>query len=288
MKQAYLKYILALIFFGSNGIVASHIGLSSYEIVLLRSLLGSILLVALFFLTGHELTARQYKRDLLFIALSGIAMAANWLLLFEAYVQIGVSLGMLINYCGPAIVVALSSLLFKERLAWNQAIALLAALFGAILISGQAVIDGLSIWGLLCAVLSAFAYAAMVILNKKSINIMGMENAMLQLLFAFVTIAVFVGYKLGFAIEIETGDWIPILWLGFINTGISCYFYFSSIGRLPVQTVAICGYLEPLSAVLLSVVFLHESMLPVKILGTVLIVGGALFGECAFNRKCSV
>lgn len=104
MKRVYLTYFLALLLFGSNGIVASYISLNSYEIVLLRSLLGSAMLIAIFVLTGRKLTALQNKKDLLFIALSGVAMAADWLFLFEAYAQIGVSLGMLINYCGPAIV----------------------------------------------------------------------------------------------------------------------------------------------------------------------------------------
>jgi len=46
-----------------------------------------------------------------------------------------------------------------------------------------------------------------------------------------------------------------------------------------VQTVAICGYLEPLSAVIFSVLFLSESMGPVKIIGAALIIGGAAYGE---------
>lgn len=44
-------------------------------------------------------------------------------------------------------------------------------------------------------------------------------------------------------------------------------------------TVAVCGYLEPLSAVLFSVLFLKEQMLPLQIIGAVLILGGALFSE---------
>ena len=79
--------------------------------------------------------------------------------------------------------------------------------------------------------------------------------------------------------SIAAGDVLPILLLGLWNTGAGCYFYFSSIGRLPVQTVAICGYLEPLSAVLLSVVFLGEQMLPVQIAGAVLMIGEAVYGE---------
>ena len=102
---------------------------------------------------------------------------------------------------------------------------------------------------------------------------------MLQLIFGFLTAAVFVGAKQGLFFPMERGDWPPVLILGLLNTGIGCYLYFSAIGRLPVQSVAICGYLEPLSAVLFSVLLLHETMAPVQILGAVLILGGAAFAE---------
>lgn len=72
--------------------------------------------------------------------------------------------------------------------------------------------------------------------------------------------------------------------IGLLNTGVGCYFYFSSIGKLPVQTVAICGYLEPLSAVILATIILGETMLPLQILGAILIIDGAVFGEC-YNKK---
>ncbi len=279
MKRAYFKYILALLLFGSNGVAASHIGLTSYEIVLLRSLLGSILLIVVFFFAKPKLTALHHKKDMIYIALSGMAMGADWLFLFEAFAQIGVSIGTLINYLGPVIVVAISPLLFKERITGFKLMALFMVLLGVFFISGQAVIQGSSTWGLICAGLSAISYAAMVIFNKKSRQVTGLENATLQLLFAFLTVAVFFGLKQGFYIEITAGDWLPILWIGLLNTGVGCYLYFSSIGNLPVQTVAICGYLEPLSAVVFSLIFLHETMLPLQVLGAVLIIGGALFGE---------
>ena len=221
----------------------------------------------------------------MYIALSGIAMALDWLLLFEAYQQIGVSLGMLINDCGPVIVVALSVVLFKERMTRFKAMALMMALLGVFLISGQAAAKGVNGWGLLCAGLSALAYSAMVIFNRLSKEITGMENAVLQLSFAAVTVVVFVGCKQGFTMEIAPGDWLPVLWLSLLNTGAGCYYYFSSIGRLPVQTVAICGYIEPLSAVLFSVVFLHEALLPLQAAGALLIVGGALMGEGVFQKN---
>ena len=77
MKNSYIKYISALVIFGSNGIVSSFIHLASYEIVLLRSFLGIILLFALFLLTGNRPTVFKHKRDLFFIALSGVAMSTQ-------------------------------------------------------------------------------------------------------------------------------------------------------------------------------------------------------------------
>lgn len=44
--------------------------------------------------------------------LSGFAMGVSWLFLFEAYRRVA-SLG---YYCGPIIVMALSPVLFKEKL----------------------------------------------------------------------------------------------------------------------------------------------------------------------------
>jgi len=119
----------------------------------------------------------------------------------------------------------------------------------------------------------------MVIFNKKATSITGLENSMLQLIISFLTVAVFVSVKQGVIMDIPTESILPLLILGFINTGIGCYFYFSSIGNLPVQSVAICGYLEPLSAVVFSVLILKEVMLPIQIIGAVLILGGAIFGE---------
>ncbi|MBR4056504.1 MAG: DMT family transporter, partial [Oscillospiraceae bacterium] len=93
------------------------------------------------------------------------------------------------------------------------------------------------------------------------------------------------GIKQGYAMQIGPNNILPILILGLLNTGIGCYFYFSSIGKLKVQTVAICGYLEPLSAVLFSVSFLKETMLPLQIIGAVLIIGGAMIGELVKPKR---
>ncbi len=278
-KKTYLTYFAGLLLFGSNGVIASFIALSSHRIVLLRSVLGCMLMLVLFFTTGQRFSLRNHKKDLLYVAVSGVAMAVDWLFLFEAYAQIGVSLGMLINYCGPAIVIAASPFILGEKIYRAKVIALIAALLGAFLISGQAAVSGLRLTGLLCAVMSAFSYAVMVLSNKKAFGISGFENVTLQILFTAITVFLFSLLRRDIPFAISGEDILPVLWLGLINTGLGCYFYFSSIGKLPAQTVAVCGYIEPLSAVLFSSVILRERMLPLQVLGAILIIGGALYGE---------
>ncbi|MEL7602132.1 MAG: DMT family transporter [Bacillota bacterium] len=278
-KVSYFKYFAALLMFGLNGIVASRIALTSYEIVLTRTLIGSLLLILLFVATRQRPRFWKNKKHLLYIAVSGVAMGASWMFLYEAYRQIGVSIASLAYYCGPVIVMILSPLLFKEKMTWPRALGFLSVLAGVFLVNSQALQEGKTAWGLLCGVLSAVMYAVMVICNKKAASITGLENAMLQLIVSFLTVAAFVGVKQGFSLQIAPGSILPILILGIFNTGIGCYFYFSSIGNLPVQTVAICGYLEPLSAVVFSVLLLNETMSALQAAGAVFILGGAAFGE---------
>ena len=124
----------------------------------------------------------------------------------------------------------------------------------------------------------------MVIFNKKSVHVKGLENAMIQLFVSFLTAAVYVGCKTNEVIQINSGDWVYILILGLVNTGLGCYLYFSSISRLPAQSVAVWGYLEPVSALFFSALWLHERLSPLQALGTALILGGAALSEL-YRRK---
>ena len=277
-KTPLIKYLCALLLFGLNGIVASNIALDSYEIVFLRTMIGSILLIALFLLGKNKFHLKGHGRDALLITLSGIAMGTSWMFLYEAYQQIGVSFASLLYYCGPVIVMILSPLLFQERLTRPKVAGFAIVLAGILLVNGKLAGAG-NRWGLFCGAMSAVMYAFMVTLNRKSEEITGLENSVIQLTVSFLTVAVFVGFKQAFVIHVPSGAWGWILVLGIVNTGIGCYLYFSPLAKLPVQTVAICGYLEPLSAVVFAVLLLGERMTALQIVGAVCIIGGAMIGE---------
>ncbi len=287
-KTAFIKYLSALILFGLNGIVASNILLNSYEIVFLRTLTGSVLLIILFLIGKGRFHILTYKKDTVFIVLSGMAMGASWMFLYEAYQQIGVSLASLLYYCGPVIVMILSPIIFKERLTLPRIVGFFIVLAGVLLVNGNTTGGGGNRWGLICGGLSAVMYFFMVTLNKKSVNITGMENSAVQLAVSFLTVAVFVGIKQGFIINVPENAWIWVLILGILNTGIGCYLYFSSLSGLSVQTVAVCGYLEPLSAVVFAALILGEKMTFPQIIGVACIIGGAMTGELIGTKKAKL
>jgi drug/metabolite transporter (DMT)-like permease len=286
MKTARIKYVLSLILFGSNGIVASYISLDSYVIVFWRTLIGSAFLVILFFFMGKAAEKPKVwknRRHFAYIVISGTAMGMSWMFLYEAYAQIGVSISTLAYYCGPAIVLCLSPLIFRERLTVIKILAFIPVLAGMFMVNW----NGLSVehetLGLIYAIVSAFMYAFMVIFNKMAKSITGLENSVYQLSVSFLTVAIFAFAKQR-TVAIGTQDLVPVLFLGFVNTGFGCYLYFSSLGALSALSVAIVGYLEPLSALSFSAIFLHERLSFLQIIGAVLILGSASFGEIFGNR----
>ena len=74
MRKAYLQYFVALLLFGMNGLLVSAISLPSCEIVFLRTLLGSGVLLCL---VAALKPARLSSFDGLFVVGSGVAMGGE-------------------------------------------------------------------------------------------------------------------------------------------------------------------------------------------------------------------
>ena len=108
------------------------------------------------------------------MALSGVAMGASWMFLYEGFNQLGVSVASLLYNCGPVIVMALSPLLFKERLTGVKLLGFAAVLAGIVLLNVEQLPSGLNRWGVFCGMMSAVTYAALIILNKKAQRLTGL------------------------------------------------------------------------------------------------------------------
>ena len=274
----YVKYIAALLLFGSTGIVASRIHLESSEIILLRTLLGSMLLAAVAAAGKHACPGTRSRADFIYVVLSGISMGVSWMFQYEAYKLVGISITSLLYCLGPILIVILAQLFLGERMTLIRTLCLLAVSAGAVLTGGVSLGHGADAKGIACALLCAIAYAGMILFSKKNRSITGIRNSAIQLTSGFLTALAYclVKWISGSAPEIlpPDGEWIPVLILGLVNTGFGCYLYFSGIPEISAQTVAVCDYIEPLSAVVLAALVLGEKLTFVQYAGGVLIMAG--------------
>jgi drug/metabolite transporter (DMT)-like permease len=72
--------------------------------------------------------------------------------------------------------------------------------------------------------------------------------------------------------------WLLMAVVGVVHTGFAYFLYFGAVGKLPATSVAVCSYLDPVVAVLLSAVLIAPIGIP-AICGAVLILGSTLFGQ---------
>ncbi|WP_295859196.1 DMT family transporter [uncultured Oscillibacter sp.] len=243
-----------------------------------RTLLGSLFLLLLLLLKGERLRPDAPPRQTAAAALSCVSMGLSWIFLYEAYQRIGVGLSSVAYYCGPVIVLLAAPLVFRKRLTAAQTACFGVVFAGILLISAPDLSAGSGVDGpgLLCGFASALLHALMVIFTMKAPEVTGMKNAALQLTVSFFTVAAFTGLLT----PPQGGEqrlWMLVL--GLVNTGLGCYLHFSDIARLPVVTVSILGYLEPMSAVFFAVLLLHERLSALELAGALLILAGAAVTE---------
>jgi drug/metabolite transporter (DMT)-like permease len=187
-------------------------------------------------------------------------------------------------YFAPVIVTVVSPLLFKETMGARQWICFAMSTVGIILITG---IGDLSagenhLLGIAFGLGAALLYATVMLLNKSIKGVEGIHRTFLQFLAAIAVLIPYVALTSGITLGgLQIGGWACLLTVGIVHTGITYCMYFSSMKELPGQEVALLSYIDPLVAVLCSVLILREPMGIWQILGGVLILGFTLYNELA-------
>ena len=283
----YIMYIASLLIFGSNGVFAAHIDLSSAEIVCMRTLIGSAALILVLLLSRTGLDWGAMRREALKLIAAGICLGVNWALLFEAYKLMSVSMATLTYYTSPVIVLLLSPVLLKEKQSVRAYIGMAAAAVGLVLAVGLSD-AAITATGLLVGLGSAVFYAALIVFNKKIDGVSGLPLTTIEMVIAACVMVPYVlltGGRIGFLPDTE--GTLYLLFLCLVNTGLACFMYFSSMNKLPARAVALFGYVDPVSALIFSAVFLGDWLGVAQLAGAALVFAGAAWGQSTGRQKLS-
>lgn len=278
--KSQLQFIIAMLIFGSIGLFVKAINMPSSVIVLMRTIIGSLFLALVILIRKQPINREAILNNLPVLVLAGVVLGTGWAFLFEAYRYTTVSAATLLYYCAPIVVFLLSPAIFKESLTWSKMLGIASAIIGMVIVNGLGIGGSNPYLGLICGIVSALLYAALMILNKFIKNLSGLESTLAQLIIAAFTMTFYVllshESKWSFSSRLEI---FLLVTVGIVHTGIACYLYFSSMQKLPGQTIAVLSYIDPVSALFFSAIFLNERLTLFQILGALLILGGTAFSQ---------
>ena len=296
MKKATIKVLIAMILWGSLGVFVKNISLDSVEIAFFRGIIGSAFLgiVLLAKMQGKKNSQtedvelnKSDKKNFIVLAISGMAIGLNWVFLFNSYNYITVANSTIIYYLAPVIVIFVSPIFLKEALTLKKVVAVICAMLGLVLIlktqgGSSANIDLTK--GIINAFAAACLYASVVIMNKFIKNVDDYKKTFIQLFMASLVLLPWVVLRNQITFD-GPKSIILILILGIAHTGIAYSLYFSAMKDLEAQSIAILGYLDPVSSILFSIFLLREPFSVWQLIGGAVILIAAFVAERQPNTK---
>ena len=269
--------------FGSIGLVVRFIPVPSGEIALLRGLIGCGCLSLMVCLNRRSLAWDPIRKHRLILLLSGIALSGNWVFLFQAFKHTTIPNAVLCYYTAPLFLVLMARAVVKERVSILKLACIAGSMAGMVLIalSSQDVNLGPAPrMGILYGLLAAICYASLMLLNTLMPDLSGLPRTLIQLVLATLLLVPWVALEDGFSdTQRLLAAWPWILILGVIQTAVGFHLFFSGLKGMPRHAIALLGYVDPLVALTLSAVVLHERLHGLQWAGGLLILGSTLAGQ---------
>ena len=252
-------------------------GLTSFDVLSYRWLIAGIVLMIYAFCKKKTLRLNSFDEAWKVILLSLLRSITSVTLLI-GYANISSGIASTINFMYPVIVTICMMLFFGEKRSAIDFVAIAASIFGVYLLaSGDSIVveGGNTRLGLICSLISAFSFAAYYIVMKRvradKIEVVKFTTwiMMFSALYFIVCAVVFEG-KLTMLPDFKS--WLYILGLGLWATMVSNITGVKAIRRIGPTHTSILGALQPVTAVILGVIFLGEHLYLRSCIGMTLIL----------------
>ncbi len=252
-------------------------GLSDFDILSYRWGIAGIVLMLYSFFKRKSLRFNSFDEVWKIILLSALRSITSVTLLI-GYANISSGIATTINFMYPVVVAICMMLFFGDRKSPVDIAAIVISIFGVYLLaSGDSLIieGGNTRLGLTCSIISAFSFAAYYILMKqiKADKIEVVKFTTWMMLFSaayFIACAFIFDGKL--TVVTEGKSWLYIAGLALWSTMVSNFTGVKAVRRIGPTLTSILGALQPLTAVVLGVFFLHEHLYMRSMIGISLIL----------------
>ena len=263
--------------------MAFNAGVTMTTILSARFLLGAALLWLVVFVTGKLSLLR--KRDLLPLILLGTLGYGLMSACFAQAVQhLTASLASLLLYLYPSIVTCISFWRGLLPYSVTKIGALLLSLLGLLLTIG---IQGdFSFIGISFGLAAAVSYSVYLLFSDRVLRtvdpLIGTTVICTSAGVSYLLVGLLDGSLQSF---LPLQAWLPLIGMAFFSTFMAMLCLFAAIRIIGAARTSIISTLEPLVTVLLSVLFLSETLLPLQWAGGSLIMGGILLLEKPSDKQ---
>ena len=252
-------------------------GLSNFDVLSYRWLTAAVVLVIYATCKKKTLKLNSFDEVWRVVLLSALRSITS-ITLLVGYANIASGVASTINFMYPVIVALCMMIIFREDRAWIKVIAIFLSILGVYLMAngdGVIVEGGNTVLGLTCSLISAITFAAYYIVMKKTkadkIEVVKFTTwIMLLSAIYFIAAALIIDGRITIVTDFKS--WMNIIGLGLWATMVSNFTGVKAIRRIGPTLTSILGALQPLTAVVLGVVFLDEHLGISTISGIVLIL----------------
>lgn len=236
----------------------------------------------LFFSLKKHATDRvfdQINKRTLFImfVLGAIGYAGSSGFYFVASQYTGTGLAMVIFFSYPIAIALTSWLLHGKKMQGSLLLTLLAMMIGLFLLR-DASVQSFDLIGIFFGVLAAICYAFYMIGSKRFSSV-SLDSNVLTMVVSFACAFIFLGFSLSthsFMFPLNLKNVLYLLALGILATALPIQLMLEGLKYVSSMRASIISVLEPLVTVLVGVLWLHESVSYLQMLGVMIILGSAL------------
>lgn len=240
-------------------------GLSHFDILTYRWGIAAFVLMIYAAIRGKTLKLNSFDEVWKIILLSALRAVTSITLLI-GYANIASGIASTINFMYPVVVALCMMLFYGEKKSAANIISIAMSIFGVYLLAhgdGLIVEGGDTTLGLVCSIISAFSFAAYYIVMKRTkadkIEVVKFTTWIMLMSAVYFLIGGLVTEG-GVSLVTDSRSWLYILGLGLWSTMVSSFTGVKAIRRIGPTLTSILGALQPLTAVILGVIFLDEHL----------------------------
>ena len=272
---ALVSLHVAVALFGFAALFGKWIAWPATAIVLGRTFVAAMTLAIVLVARDRSLGPSR-----LALVLNGAILAAHWVAFFEAVKIASVAVALLGYATFPLFVLVLERRRATSPAAsGDTAIAVLTAA-GLVVLAPNFSWSTDAFRGLALGVASGFTFAWLSVRTKQLVvSVSATRIAFWQNAFAAACLVPVVVLASPLPAWPAPGDWLLILVLGIVCTGVAHTLFIASMQRVSAHTASIVAALEPVYGILLAIVLLHELPDVRTLSGGALIVAAALIAS---------